>query len=88
MRTLLVTMILLAACGGDDALDLATPDNCNPLGGSRCIVPWPSSVYEVDDATTETGRRLAVPENTLPTNAMTVSPKRPSSLSASRYHQQ
>ncbi len=68
MRTLLVTTILLAACGGDDALDLATPDNCNPLGGSRCIAPWPSSVYEVDDATTETGRRLAVGENTLPTN--------------------
>ncbi len=68
MRTLLVTMILLAACGGDDALDLATPDNCNPLGGSRCIAPWPSSVFEVDDATTETGRRLAVGETTLPTN--------------------
>ncbi|MBA3451603.1 MAG: hypothetical protein H0T42_00740, partial [Deltaproteobacteria bacterium] len=67
MRTLLVTTLLLAACG-DDALDLATPDNCNPLGGSRCIAPWPSSVYEVDDATTETGRRLAVPTNTLPTN--------------------
>ncbi len=68
MRTLLATMLLLAACGGDDALDLATPDNCNPLGGSRCIAPWPSSVYEVDDATTETGRRLAVGANTLPTN--------------------
>ena len=67
MRTLLVTTLLLAACG-DDALDLATPDNCNPLGGSRCIAPWPSAVYEVDDPGTATGRKLAVPENTLPTN--------------------
>ena len=67
MRTLLVTTLLLAACG-DDALDLATPDNCNPLGGSRCITPWPSAAYEIDDTSTETGRRLAVPINTLPTN--------------------
>ncbi len=71
MRTLLVSTLFLtavAACGGDDALDLDTPDNCNPLGGSRCITPWPSAVYEVDDAATETGKRLGIPASTLPTN--------------------
>ena len=67
MRTLLVTTLLLAACG-DDALDLATPDNCNPLGGARCVAPWPSAVYEIDDPATETGRKLDVPVDTLPTN--------------------
>lgn len=69
MRTILVSLLLVgAACGGDDARDLGTPDHCNPLGGTRCAVPFPSSVYEDDDSTTETGRRLAVTENALPTN--------------------
>lgn len=66
MRKLLISTLLLAACGGD--LDLATPDQCNPLGGSRCITPWPSALYEADDAASETGRRLALPPGALPTN--------------------
>lgn len=66
-RTLVLSSLLLAAaCGGDT--DLATPDHCNPLGGARCMTPWPSSIYEVDDATTLTGRRLDIPAGTLPTN--------------------
>lgn len=65
--SLLSPILLLAACGGGD-LDLDTPDECNPLGGVRCSAPWPSSVYEVDDATTATGRRLAIPKGGLPTN--------------------
>ena len=32
------------------------------------MTPWPSSVFEVADTTTATGRHLAIPENTLPTN--------------------
>ncbi|MDB4961190.1 MAG: hypothetical protein JWP01_1189 [Myxococcales bacterium] len=67
MRTLLVTTLLLAACGSDD-LDLATPDHCNPVGGTRCMTPWPSAVFEVDDSTTATGRRINVPAGTLPKN--------------------
>ena len=66
MRKLLIPTLLLAACGGD--ADLATPDQCNPFGGSRCITPWPSALYETDDAASETGRRLAVPAGALPTN--------------------
>ncbi|MDQ3364519.1 MAG: hypothetical protein M3680_03730 [Myxococcota bacterium] len=65
--TLLCTTLLLVACGGGDK-DLATPAQCNPLGGARCVLPWPSAIYEVDDATTETGRRLAIPAGALPTN--------------------
>jgi hypothetical protein len=52
--------------------------NCNPLGVNHCMNPWPSSVFEVDDATSATGRRLAIPprvdkpdgtsDGTLPTN--------------------
>ncbi len=41
---------------------------CNPLGSNHCAAPWPSSVYEVDDTSTPTGRRLAIPDGALPTN--------------------
>ncbi|MBL0214852.1 MAG: hypothetical protein IPQ07_13335 [Myxococcales bacterium] len=57
----------LVACGGGDR-DLTTPDECNPLGGVRCAAPWPSSIYEIDDATTATGRRLSIPPGALPSN--------------------
>jgi hypothetical protein len=66
MRKLLISSsLLLAACGDKD---LATPSQCNPLGGAACITPWPSSVYEVDDKTTETKRRVDVPVGALPKN--------------------
>ncbi|MCX5741481.1 MAG: hypothetical protein NT062_03165 [Proteobacteria bacterium] len=58
----------LAACGGDDGLGI--PAQCNPLAagtaGTACMVPWPSSVFEVADASTVTKRRLAIPAHTLP----------------------
>lgn len=57
----------LAACG-DDGVDLDVPDQCNPLGSStHCLVPWPSSIYEVADDT-ETGFRLEYPAGALPVN--------------------
>jgi hypothetical protein len=64
---LLSILVGVAACGGGGFTD-EIPANCNPLGGSACVVPWPSSVYQVDDATTETGVRLDIPEETLPSN--------------------
>ncbi|MCW5806209.1 MAG: hypothetical protein KIT31_27840 [Deltaproteobacteria bacterium] len=71
MRNLLaftLFTVAAAACGGDDELVLATPQQCNPLGGTGCISPWPSALYEVDDAATATGRRLAIPAGALPVN--------------------
>ena len=59
-----VPLLLLTAC-----IPIETPEQCNPLGGQACITPWPSSIYEVDDPTTATGRRLAIPAGALPTNA-------------------
>ncbi len=57
----------LAACSGET--HIAVEADCNPLGyGDHCAVPWPSSVYEVADASTATGRRLAIPAGALPTN--------------------
>ncbi|HEY1558103.1 MAG TPA: hypothetical protein VGF94_24905 [Kofleriaceae bacterium] len=59
-------LLAFAACG-DTHLDV--PAHCNPLGfGDHCAVPWPSSVFEVDDATTMTGHKLAIFDDTLPKN--------------------
>ncbi len=64
------TLAVTAACGGSGGgpEDLAIDANCNPLGVSHCMVPWPNSAFEVADATSATGRRLAIPAGTLPTN--------------------
>ena len=62
----LMAATLLAGCDDDPALTI--PANCNPLAmpGSRCMVPWPSSAFEIADDSTATKRRLAIPERTLP----------------------
>ncbi len=65
MRRLLFVALLIG-CSGDK--DLATPDACNPLNGSGCLTPWPSSIYEKDDSTTETGRHIDIPAGALPKN--------------------
>jgi len=57
----------VAACGSSDVA-LPIEAQCNPLGFTHCMAPWPNAVFEVDDATTMTGRRLAIPPTTLPTN--------------------
>jgi len=71
MRTrsiLLVSCLVgLASCGGGDR-KLDTPAQCNPLGGANCITPWPSGIYEIDDAASPTGRRISIPPGALPTN--------------------
>jgi hypothetical protein len=62
----LVCALGVAACGGGDSFPVE--DHCNPLGGNHCMTPWPSSAFEVADATTATGRRLSIPAGTLPHN--------------------
>ncbi len=69
MRTVVfLSLCVLAACGDNNTRELPTPQECNPLGGTSCITPWPSALYEVDDATTISGKRLAIPVGALPTN--------------------
>lgn len=60
-----------AGCGDDgpDSLQLPVEDHCNPLGFNHCMTGWPSAVFEVADASTATGQRLAIPAETLPINA-------------------
>jgi hypothetical protein len=65
LTTITSTAVVVTACGADgDTLPVA--DLCNPLGGNHCMTPWPSSAFEVDDATTATGRRLALVAEALP----------------------
>jgi hypothetical protein len=77
MRTplfLVVPMVALAGCGGgDDGDDTGddtgeTPAQCNPLGTTGCVLPWPSSMYQRPDTTSPTGVRLDLPVGALPTN--------------------
>ena len=59
---------ILAGCGDDGTDAFPITDGCNPLGDNHCMTPWPSSAFEIDDAAAATGRRLAIPAGTLPTN--------------------
>ncbi len=65
---------MLVACGDNDDGDAGFPiaAHCNPLGFTHCMAPWPSAAFEVADATTATGRKLAIPAGTLPTNDLGV----------------
>src|SRR5258706_4901342 len=66
MRSLLL-VFALSACS--DAQHLAIEADCNPLGFAKhCAAPWPSSAFEIADASTATGRRIAIPPDTLPKN--------------------
>ncbi len=58
--------LVLVACSGDTALPIEA--QCNPLGINHCMTPWPSGMFEVEDATTATTRKLAIPDRTLPVN--------------------
>ena len=67
MRRLWIVLSALGVgCGSSNSLE--TRQECNPLGGESCVLPWPSSLYAVDDSATVTGRRVDIPEGALPTN--------------------
>ncbi|HTJ42449.1 MAG TPA: hypothetical protein VL463_10170 [Kofleriaceae bacterium] len=59
--------LVASACGGNDNPG-GIKDQCNPLGGTACLQPWPSSLYLKPDATTKTGYRVALPIEAMPTN--------------------
>src|SRR5437899_3295171 len=43
------------------------PGHCNPLAsGTQCMLPYPSSYFQVDDETTATGKQMAVPREAMP----------------------
>ncbi len=55
---------------GSIDLDLPTdPVRCDPLGGERCMLPFPNDHFTVSDRSTETGRRVGLAPDATPANA-------------------
>ncbi len=55
---------------GDIHLTLAhDPTTCDPLGGPRCLLPFPNDHFTVADPATDTGRRLDLAASSTPANA-------------------
>lgn len=47
----------------------SSPPGCDPLDTRACVLPFPSDALTVDDGTSPTLRRVAFPEQGLPTNS-------------------
>lgn len=69
-RILGITIAALAgaACGDNGSHGPDIAPECNPLGGDRCVLPFPTSLYLADDPDSPTGVRLDIPDGALPTN--------------------
>ncbi len=61
-------LLVVAACGDNSTNSSGIADQCNPLGGQGCMLPWPSNAYTKADATSATGLRVDVPFASMPTN--------------------
>lgn len=61
----------VAGCGANDpdpkVVISDIPDECNPLGGVSCLLPWPSAAY-LTEADTATGVRVDLPAAAMPVN--------------------
>jgi hypothetical protein len=44
-------------------------ERCDPIDPGRCLLPFPSDFYTVADDELDTGRRVELPEEAMPTNA-------------------
>jgi hypothetical protein len=55
---------------GSIAVDLPTdPRTCDPLGGTRCLLPFPNDYFTVRDRSAETGLRVDLAADATPANA-------------------
>ena len=66
-KLVLLGLVLCAACG-DDGNSSGMPDQCNPMGGEGCLLPWPSATYLKTDTASMTGFRLDLPVSAMPKN--------------------
>ena len=51
----------------DLGVDPASEERCDPIG-ARCLLPFPNDHFTVDDDSTPTKRRLALPRDSMPSN--------------------
>src|SRR5262245_32562290 len=65
-----VLVLLAAGCGGAESSvpPERAPGGCTGLDPEVCLMPWPSAAFLVDDATTRTGFRVAIPDDSMPIN--------------------
>jgi len=69
MRRLLLVPVLLASCAPEpDPIPLNVAPECEGLTTLHCSLPWPSSQWLAEDATTATGYRLQYEAEGLPLN--------------------
>jgi len=54
---------------GSVPVNVSFPERCDPIGGDRCLLPFPDDFYTVRDEDTDTGRRLNIAEASMPANA-------------------
>jgi hypothetical protein len=52
---------------GSVPVNVSNPERCDPIG-DRCLLPFPNDFYTVRDEGTDTGRRLAVEQASMPAN--------------------
>jgi len=63
----MLPILLALACAAPEPA--ADPDlTCNPVAGTHCMLPFPSTFFMREDDTTATGWRVALTEAGLPTN--------------------
>ena len=56
---LLYALVWCFGCSGPSVEPLDLPEGCNPLlAGVDCLLPYPSNVFLVDDASTPSGKRV------------------------------
>ena len=55
-----------------DVPDDQPVERCDPLDTRHCLLPFPSDTFTVADPTTDTGRRVAFPRESMPVNAQGV----------------
>jgi hypothetical protein len=48
--------------------DVDAPDRCDPLDARHCLLPFPTDTFTVEDASTDTGRRVAFARESMPVN--------------------
>jgi hypothetical protein len=73
---LLCGLLLFGCSAGEDPPSFAVPDRpagvraplsapCDPMDETRCLLPFPSSVFTVRDPSTKTGLRVAIAADSL-----------------------
>ncbi len=62
------TVVVQAAFSREPSIDVTLAGRCEFLGQSRCLLPFPSDHFTVADASTDTGRRVDLDEDSMPEN--------------------